>query len=32
MEGTVTCDNHPHGGAHFKVQLALEEDMKRDEN
>ncbi|WP_020398939.1 two-component system sensor histidine kinase NtrB [Kordiimonas gwangyangensis] len=32
MEGTVTCDNHPQGGAHFKVQLALEEDMRRDEN
>lgn len=26
MGGTVTCDNHPHGGAIFKVQLALHED------
>ncbi|NVJ99110.1 MAG: two-component sensor histidine kinase [Alphaproteobacteria bacterium] len=26
MGGTVTCDNHPHGGAIFKVQLALFED------
>lgn len=26
MGGTVTCDNHPHGGAIFKVQLALYED------
>ncbi len=28
MEGTVTCDNHPKSGAQFKVQLALEEDMR----
>ncbi|WP_420429208.1 two-component system sensor histidine kinase NtrB [Kordiimonas sp.] len=32
MEGTVTCDNNPKGGAHFKVQLALEEDMNRGAN
>lgn len=28
MGGTVTCDNHPKGGAVFKVQLALYEDKK----
>ncbi len=28
MGGTVTCDNHPKGGAVFKVQLALDEDVK----
>jgi len=30
MQGTVTCDNHPEGGAQFRVQLALEEDMNRE--
>ncbi|SDD64969.1 two-component system, NtrC family, nitrogen regulation sensor histidine kinase GlnL [Kordiimonas lacus] len=28
MGGTVTCDNHPHGGAVFRIQLALHEDAK----
>ncbi|NVJ68882.1 MAG: two-component sensor histidine kinase [Alphaproteobacteria bacterium] len=28
MGGTVTCDNHPAGGAVFKVQLALHEDTQ----
>ncbi|UTW57442.1 hypothetical protein KFE96_11330 [Kordiimonas sp. SCSIO 12603] len=28
MGGTVTFDNHPKGGAVFKVQLALDEDKK----
>ncbi len=27
MGGTVTCDNHPKGGAIVRVQLALHEDM-----
>jgi len=27
MGGTVTCDNHPKGGALFKVQLMLHEDI-----
>jgi len=27
MDGTVTCDNHPNGGAIFKVQLMLHEDI-----
>jgi len=27
MGGTVTCDNHPNGGAIFKVQLMLHEDI-----
>ena len=27
MGGTVTCDNHPNGGAIFKVQLMLHEDV-----
>jgi len=27
MNGTVTCDNHPKGGAIFKVQLMLHEDI-----
>jgi len=29
MGGTVTCDNHPNGGAIFKVQLMLHEDVSR---
>lgn len=28
MGGTVTCDNHPHGGAIFRVQLMLHQDEK----
>ncbi|MCJ9428793.1 two-component system sensor histidine kinase NtrB [Kordiimonas marina] len=28
MGGTVTCDNHPKGGAVFKVQLAMHEDTR----
>ncbi len=28
MEGTVSCDNQPNGGAVFKIQLALYEDVK----
>jgi len=27
MGGTVTCDNHPQGGAIFKVQLLLHQDI-----
>jgi len=30
MGGTVTCDNHPKGGAVFRVQLALYEDFKHE--
>ncbi|TNE65859.1 MAG: two-component sensor histidine kinase [Alphaproteobacteria bacterium] len=28
MGGTVTCDNHPKGGAIFKIQLAMQEDTR----
>ncbi|MFC3051063.1 two-component system sensor histidine kinase NtrB [Kordiimonas pumila] len=31
MGGTVVCDNHPQGGAVFKVQLALYEDFKHEQ-
>lgn len=30
--GTVTADNHPDGGAVFKVQLAMFEDVKHGKN